>query len=612
MSSMQEDIQCAGSDTRPPMLDRTDFESWQQRIRLYCLGKDNGENIMKSIREGPFQMGTVSDVITGGTEGAVQQGPGIPIGHLLSHQSLTDAKDIWEKREDEFLKFPELTKTKQSGKPKGKLSESFVQDLAVWKATGKLFADIGYQWRPTGKKLTLGKLDCGSQWRPTGKKFALGGKYASLLTSCRTGHALVSGLRLSKHMTGNRLAPTDKELEMLFQPMFDEHLEQSRVNEPSATKFNAQVVPPGTSLSTTIAQDAPSTSASSSTSRYYHLPSNSRKLAEEPIQEDTEPIISHRSSSFPLHHKLYTGDPVEPKNFKMAVDRKHGVVSSQQDEIHEFDRLEVWEIKEVFVSQPEGFEDQDNPTHVYRLKKALYGLKQAPRAWYDTLSKFLMANNFFKDIRLSYQKALCEAIKTVFRCDLCGMSRFKKKYIGEVLSILEIDIRWQNEMFPLNLLQEQMSRLYQLAHQWFTDREKAPSFNCTKDPKEPHLSDISGHSEEYQLLPSIDCISKCSCYLPATVLEDNKGISDLLQPSHPFELPPSGDTVLDFVNELGYPEPVELVSSIRTNYVYQPWREILSLLNQCLTGKTSGSDKPRHPVLQMLWGIVTQTNVDHA
>ncbi|GJX74997.1 retrovirus-related pol polyprotein from transposon TNT 1-94 [Tanacetum coccineum] len=36
--------------------------------------------------------------------------------------------------------------------------------------------------------------------------------------------------------------------------------------------------------------------------------------------------------------------------------------------------------EEVFASQPEGFEDHDNPTHVYRLKKALYGLKQAPRA----------------------------------------------------------------------------------------------------------------------------------------------------------------------------------------------------------------------------------------
>ncbi|GJW41422.1 retrovirus-related pol polyprotein from transposon TNT 1-94 [Tanacetum coccineum] len=54
--------------------------------------------------------------------------------------------------------------------------------------------------------------------------------------------------------------------------------------------------------------------------------------------------------------------------------------------------------EEVFVSQLEGFEDPDNPTHVYRLKKALYGLKQAPRAWYDTLSKFLMANKFFKGV----------------------------------------------------------------------------------------------------------------------------------------------------------------------------------------------------------------------
>ncbi|GJU22035.1 hypothetical protein Tco_1155377 [Tanacetum coccineum] len=138
MSSMSEDIQCAGSDTRPPMLDRTDFESWQQRIRLYCLGKDNGENIMKSINEGPFHMGTVSDVIAGGTEGAVQQGPvrarvlndlsaeekerykadiratnillqGIPkdIYSLINHY--TDAKDIWDNVKM-ILEGSELTK----------------------------------------------------------------------------------------------------------------------------------------------------------------------------------------------------------------------------------------------------------------------------------------------------------------------------------------------------------------------------------------------------------------------------------------------------------------------------------------------------------------------
>nr|GFB14570.1 retrovirus-related Pol polyprotein from transposon TNT 1-94 [Tanacetum cinerariifolium] len=52
--------------------------------------------------------------------------------------------------------------------------------------------------------------------------------------------------------------------------------------------------------------------------------------------------------------------------------------------------------EEVYVSQPEGFVDPDHLTHVYRLKKALYGLKPAPRAWYDTLSRFLLDNNFSK------------------------------------------------------------------------------------------------------------------------------------------------------------------------------------------------------------------------
>nr|GEW99399.1 thylakoid lumenal 15 kDa protein 1, chloroplastic [Tanacetum cinerariifolium] len=57
---------------------RTDFASWQQRIRQYCQGKKNGVNILKSIDEGPFQMGIVRETLAEGTGGAPHLGPERP------------------------------------------------------------------------------------------------------------------------------------------------------------------------------------------------------------------------------------------------------------------------------------------------------------------------------------------------------------------------------------------------------------------------------------------------------------------------------------------------------------------------------------------------------
>nr|GEX42834.1 transposase, mutator type [Tanacetum cinerariifolium] len=78
MANLSKDIQCAGFDTRPPMFDRTDITSWKQRIRLYCRGKKNGVNILKSIDEGAYQIGTVREPLAEGIEGAPQLGPERP------------------------------------------------------------------------------------------------------------------------------------------------------------------------------------------------------------------------------------------------------------------------------------------------------------------------------------------------------------------------------------------------------------------------------------------------------------------------------------------------------------------------------------------------------
>nr|GFB69591.1 hypothetical protein [Tanacetum cinerariifolium] len=50
--------------------------------------------------------------------------------------------------------------------------------------------------------------------------------------------------------------------------------------------------------------------------------------------------------------------------------------------------------KEVYVCQPPGFEDPENPNIVYKVVKALYRLHQAPRAWYETLATYLLENGF--------------------------------------------------------------------------------------------------------------------------------------------------------------------------------------------------------------------------
>ncbi|GJV90627.1 retrovirus-related pol polyprotein from transposon TNT 1-94 [Tanacetum coccineum] len=81
---------------------------------------------------------------------------------------------------------------------------------------------------------------------------------------------------------------------------------------------------------------------------------------------------------------------------------------------------------------------------------------------------------------------------------------------------------------------------------------------------------------------------------------------------NPFVAPPSSDTVLEYVNTLGYPSTLRNESTMSVNALYQPWRAIMSMINMCLIGKTTVYDRPRHPVLQILWGIIHSSNIDYA
>ncbi|GKA89751.1 retrovirus-related pol polyprotein from transposon TNT 1-94 [Tanacetum coccineum] len=201
--------------------------------------------------------------------------------------------------------------------------------------------------------------------------------------------------------------PTNKDLEILFQPMFDEYLEPPRVERPvsPAPAVQVPVNSTGTPSSTTIDQDAPSPSHSPSSSALQSPSLHQGVAAESPLMEDNpfapidndhfinvfapEPRSEASSSgdlsstespyvSQTLHHLRkwskdhpldnIIGNPsrpvstrkqlatdalwclynsvlskVEPKNFKSAI-TEDCWFQAMQDEIHEFDRLQVWEL----------------------------------------------------------------------------------------------------------------------------------------------------------------------------------------------------------------------------------------------------------------------------
>nr|GFA89173.1 retrovirus-related Pol polyprotein from transposon TNT 1-94 [Tanacetum cinerariifolium] len=90
--------------------------------------------------------------------------------------------------------------------------------------------------------------------------------------------------------------------------------------------------------------------------------------------------------------------------------------------------------EEVYVSQPDGFVDPDNPNHVYKLKKALYGLKQAPCGWRNG-NDLLLVQIYVNDIIF--------ATSTLELCDLFAnlmCSKFMMSMMGKISFFLGLQI----------------------------------------------------------------------------------------------------------------------------------------------------------------------------
>ncbi|GJZ06569.1 retrovirus-related pol polyprotein from transposon TNT 1-94 [Tanacetum coccineum] len=116
-----------------------------------------------------------------------------------------------------------------------------------------------------------------------------------------------------------------------------------------------------------------------------------------------------------------------------------------------------------------------------------------------------------------------------------------------------------------------------------------------------------------QILPRIRWvpIGKNNCYLDVESCQLDEQWFDLTKDTlrdalqitpvdinNSFSSPPTPDALIKFVND--HPKVVRNLSDVVTNDMFQPWRALTSIINLCLTGKTSGFERPRAPALQIL------------
>ncbi|GJZ92613.1 retrovirus-related pol polyprotein from transposon TNT 1-94 [Tanacetum coccineum] len=198
--------------------------------------------------------------------------------------------------------------------------------------------------------------------------------------------------------------PLRSDWDLLFQPMFDESLNPPPYVDLQAPEVIApipevvapeHVVSTGSPSSTTVDQDAPSSI----------VPKNYKDALTqacwiEAIQEELHEferlevweLVPPHDKAFVIHHKL------KAIRIFLAFAAYMNMVIYQMDVKTAFLNGNLRE--EVYVSQPDGFVIQYKPNYVYKLKKALY--------WVETSSTRLVSGS-------ALRQATLNAVKRIYR-----------------------------------------------------------------------------------------------------------------------------------------------------------------------------------------------------
>ncbi|GKE66703.1 retrovirus-related pol polyprotein from transposon TNT 1-94 [Tanacetum coccineum] len=99
--------------------------------------------------------------------------------------------------------------------------------------------------------------------------------------------------------------------------------------------------------------------------------------------------------------------------------------------------------EDVYVYQPEGFINDDHPSHVYKLKKALYRLKQAPMVYVD--------DNIFGSTNPRYTQLFVDLMKSCFEMSVMREMKF---FLGLQVNQSPCGILMKHSNYVLEILKK--------------------------------------------------------------------------------------------------------------------------------------------------------------
>ncbi|GJS03461.1 retrovirus-related pol polyprotein from transposon TNT 1-94 [Tanacetum coccineum] len=433
--------------------------------------------------------------------------------------------------------------------------------------------------------------------------------------------------------------------------MFDEYFNSPSIAVSPVPVADAPgaVVLADSPVSSSIYQDAPSTSIPS-TQEQEHSPNISQGFKE-----------SRKHQSFVMTHfmNLFIKTQLLKDHHRMVLKNKARLVAQgfRQDEGIDFEEsfAPVARIEAI-----QGFVDQDNPSHLYKLKKALYGLKQAPRAWYDMLSSFLISQHFSKgavDPTLFTRKAgndllLGKPVDATLYRGMIDSLMYLTSSRPDLIHVVCLCARDQAKPTEKYLQEEQVENgivelyfvrtKYQLAD-IFTKPLPRDRFIFLIEK----LSMRSMSPETLKLV--LDALALTSCYsaflitadvpevythqfwdsvynfdtfyifkmdkrkrfkLNQEVFRDIFKICPRVQ-GQDFDALPTDEEFMSFLRDLGHTGKIHSLNDVVIDQMHQPYRTFAALINRSLSGKTTGLDKLRLSRAQILWVMYHQKNVDN-